>query len=274
MGFPKGTEFVCDWCGSQFKLGYWRESKPKYCSTACTGKAQKTERVELQCEICGIVFEVPEGRSKGRRFCSKDCQYKSRENKVSLVCITCGDEFEVVESESYGRKNCSKKCNVKWQKKAFKGENNPAYRDVDIERITSLYEDRTPIWKIEQKHGVSSVTIYKRLREEDVDIRDKGYPKKYSTKKGDLVRSSYEKIVANFLYENSIPYEYEPDFPGKYIPDFQLDDNAVLEVWGIVNNPNYDSRKEIKKEWYDMHDVKCIDVYPSDLDGLAEVLNI
>lgn len=71
------------------------------------------------------------------------------------------------------------------------------------------------------------------------------YLRKYDllrTLGGEKVRSYQELRIANFLYLNSIPYEYEPHYPHvaatkerrRYRPDFHLPDHGVyIEHFGI-----------------------------------------
>jgi len=55
---------------------------------------------------------------------------------------------------------------------------------------------------------------------------------KYSTRKGEKVRNTLEKNVADFLFQNNINYQYEPYVEGKngkYFPDFLLSDRRIIE---------------------------------------------
>jgi len=82
----------------------------------------------------------------------------------------------------------------------------------------------------------------------------------HRTKRGDLVRSKSEVIIANELLAQGVDrYEYErplslPD--GKtFYPDFTIiDDNTgrsyYWEHLGLLNNPDYESRWERKLEAY------------------------
>lgn len=75
------------------------------------------------------------------------------------------------------------------------------------------------------------------------------YPEqlRYETKRGELVRSKSEQIIANVLYKYGIPYEYEYklEVDGMtYVPDFVIFDGfspdiVVWEHFGMMDDANY-----------------------------------
>jgi DNA helicase-4 len=81
------------------------------------------------------------------------------------------------------------------------------------------------------------------------------YDKEKPTIKGEYIKSKEEQIIANFLYINQIPYEYEKQYPfvqTKYTPDFTIDEfnePVYLEHFGInrenETHPSIDSLKYI-----------------------------
>ena len=81
----------------------------------------------------------------------------------------------------------------------------------------------------------------------------------YETKKGELVRSKSELIIANLLFENDLDYRYEEEYKGKKVrgsmfPDFQFNllDGEII-VWehlGLLTEEAYNSQWQYKKEWY------------------------
>lgn len=77
-------------------------------------------------------------------------------------------------------------------------------------------------------------------------------PGAYRTKDGHWVRSKSEREIANFLFDNRIPYQYErrvtigdvdlhPDF---YLPD--AGEGVYLEHFGRLDDPRYHSYAERK----------------------------
>ena len=78
---------------------------------------------------------------------------------------------------------------------------------------------------------------------------------KYATKKGDMVRSKSEKIVADLMYEMGIPYLYE--YPvhtegfGTVYPDFKIlklstREEVFLEYFGMMDDSAY-CRRALEK---------------------------
>ena len=70
----------------------------------------------------------------------------------------------------------------------------------------------------------------------------------YYTERGELVRSKSEKILADMLYRNGIPYSYEPGLTlnkgGKIYPDFALLDvkrrkTIYWEHFGMITKADY-----------------------------------
>lgn len=98
-----------------------------------------------------------------------------------------------------------------------------------------------------------------------VVVNDKYYENGliHKTIRGELVRSKSEVIIANMLHQNNIIYEYEKDLviDGiRKIPDFTIDDQESGEIkyWehcGMMNNPEYRKRWEMKKSFYEKNGI-------------------
>ncbi len=80
----------------------------------------------------------------------------------------------------------------------------------------------------------------------------------YKTRKGDLVRSKSEVIIANLLFEENINYEYERKLfydTGKWIePDFTIfinDKEIYWEHLGMIGTESYDNRWQTKLDIYE-----------------------
>lgn len=82
----------------------------------------------------------------------------------------------------------------------------------------------------------------------------------YKTRKGDLVRSKSEVIIANLLFDEKIEYEYEKKLyyaKGKWIePDFTISLDGKEFYWehlGLIGTEDYDRRWLEKREIYEKH---------------------
>ena len=92
------------------------------------------------------------------------------------------------------------------------------------------------------------------------------------TKKGEMVRSKSEKIIADWLTKNKIEYEYEKTITlsnnQKILSDFFLPKEEIyIEYWGMssLNNEtgeSYRERKWEKQNLYKMDNIKLIELYP------------
>jgi DNA helicase-4 len=91
-------------------------------------------------------------------------------------------------------------------------------------------------WDFQKKHD-----FYTYLEKEDL-----------RTLQGDKVKSYEELLIANWLYENGVEYEYEPDYefdtsdPTKrnYCPDFRLTESGVyLEHFGVRKKRGRDGKE-------------------------------
>jgi len=124
--------------------------------------------------------------------------------------------------------------------KRYSGE---AYSDI-AQRMTNIFENPSPV-EVE-------VRGTKRFLEEGLIHR---------TKRGDLVRSKSEVIIANELMAQGVDqYEYEKALAlnsGKIVyPDFTVEDDDTGEVFywehlGMLHNPEYERRWNKKLKQYE-----------------------
>lgn len=103
------------------------------------------------------------------------------------------------------------------------------------------------------------------------------------TKSGIQVQSEGEKLIADFLFDNDIEFEYDKliKFPGDLKcwarPDFILKGtNIIIEYWGMckdrADNPVYNQNLERKKGLYLQEEMKLIEIFNEDLKNLSQVL--
>lgn len=96
---------------------------------------------------------------------------------------------------------------------------------------------------------------------EKMELNGNTYPKPSNiiTEKGEQVRSKTEKIIADKLYYNNIPYVYEPKivlqdgrclFPDFCMLNLRLRKTFYLEHFGMMDNPEYSARTVEKIEEY------------------------
>lgn len=97
---------------------------------------------------------------------------------------------------------------------------------------------------------------------------------KYTTKRGESVKSLAEKEIADYLSIHSINYLYEPSLTGlNSKPDFYIQDyNIIIENWGLTKEnqvpawfdfttKKYLEDKAIKTSSYSMLGYKLVDTY-------------
>ena len=109
-----------------------------------------------------------------------------------------------------------------------------AYFRSDWERIVSGGYDRAPQEMLRYRRSLSR---------ESLD--------------GKYVKSFGEKVIANFLFEHDVKYQYERNFRWKginYRPDFTIfiGDNrgVVIEYFGREGDPDYDDMSEAKRDYW------------------------
>lgn len=91
------------------------------------------------------------------------------------------------------------------------------------------------------------------------------------TLRGERVRSRTEARIADFLYRNGIPYEYEPTICG-FLPDFHLPQwNAIIEYWGR-DDEAYLQRRRAKTAAFLNAGFHLIDLEPRHWPQLEEEL--
>lgn len=92
------------------------------------------------------------------------------------------------------------------------------------------------------------------------------------TLKGEYVKSHGEKIIANFLFEHGVHYNYEENhwWCGRnYRPDFTIKEEVnpriVIEYFGLVGDPDYDEKSADKRQyWLSRGDWRLLEFSPRD----------
>ena len=90
---------------------------------------------------------------------------------------------------------------------------------------------------------------------------------------GKYVKSSPEKVIANFLFEHDIEYKYEWNFRWNsinYRPDFTIftgeNRGVIIEYFGLRGDPDYDAMSEEKRNyWRNNPNWELLEFFPDDL---------
>lgn len=105
----------------------------------------------------------------------------------------------------------------------------------------------------------------------DIDFRRK-YPAEYRTADGRWVRSKSEKILADWLYNHNIRYEYERKLADGVTCDFYLPDtDTYIEYWGR-DDETYRRHREEKEKFYSKHGFKLVSLDEKDLKHIDDIL--
>lgn len=109
------------------------------------------------------------------------------------------------------------------------------------------------------------------------NFRDK-FPTKYRTKDWHNVRSRWELIIDNTLYEYWLVHAYERKLPIEeniycdfYIPSRLWSSAVYVEYWGL-EDWEYNERKNIKKEVYKKYNLNLIEIENKHIDNLDDYL--
>ncbi len=92
-------------------------------------------------------------------------------------------------------------------------------------------------------------------------------------KDGHICLSLGEKTIDDILYNYNISHSKEPPYPeGNYRGDFKIND-IIVEYFGLVGNPDYDKKIEIKRNIAKRHSINLIEIFPEDLIDTHKLLN-
>ena len=99
---------------------------------------------------------------------------------------------------------------------------------------------------------------------------------------GETVKSFGEKVIADFLFEHDVSYQYERNWwwsERNYRPDFTLplghSKGLIIEYFGMAGGPEYDEMAEEKRHfWQEKPGWKLIEIFPRDIRrGKADFWN-
>lgn len=147
------------------------------------------------------------------------------------------------------------KCEIPWSGDGWEQRN--LQRGVQAptkEQLEKWYlEDELSMDAIAEKVAATRQYVANRFDEYGIETRVSGWAHKaLECADGHVVKSTYELRVDNWLHSNGLEHVYE--FPltslgGTSSADFRVGD-VFIEVWGVIDSPRYDERKEVKTRWY------------------------
>ncbi|MHA2168577.1 MAG: hypothetical protein ACXAB7_01565 [Candidatus Kariarchaeaceae archaeon] len=96
------------------------------------------------------------------------------------------------------------------------------------------------------------------------------------TQKGEVVRSNGEQLIANYLFQNRIAYQYESTIKGMLTDFYLLDHHIAVEYWGMVHvkgdeGKKYRENMKYKMVKYQTFNIPLISLYPKELKRLDSV---
>jgi len=136
-------------------------------------------------------------------------QYLEREKSKQVIADECGvSESTIqywVDKYDIQTRNLAE---AQHQRHVRKDE---PYMDADV-----LYElywgEMLTQREIADKFGVSQLAVQRWMNRFDIELRYAGaHGNTYKTERGEYVRSSHEREIANWLHERGVDYVYEPD---------------------------------------------------------------
>lgn len=99
-------------------------------------------------------------------------------------------------------------------------------------------------------------------------------------KDGHLCRSLLERQIDDFLYDNGIEHEPEPDYPfhserntSGYRADWKLADGTFVEALGFTDNPDYMDKVQNKLNLAALSNIPVICITSADLPHLTSIFN-
>lgn len=123
-----------------------------------------------------------------------------------------------------------------------------------------------------KKHKINEIVDLKKWINDKIEVYTNGDI--IRTIKGEIVKSKGEALIANYLYQNNILYEYEKVYeeflPDNkiYKPDFTLNlggENIYIEYFGLSNYKDneinrYEKIRKIKEDYHQRHHTKFIKI--------------
>lgn len=124
------------------------------------------------------------------------------------------------------------------------------------------YADGEPLGRLADDYGTSRQMLRKVCEDAGIPLRPDGFQggRRWECLDGHLARSSYERRVDDWLYENGFA-EPEPRLPfdRRYRADF-LVNGVYIEIWGVVGSASYEERRRRKVRLYHKHGLQLVEL--------------
>lgn len=133
-------------------------------------------------------------------------------------------------------------------------------------------------WLKNNKKSEKKSSSYKpsEIEKEETNFRSK-FKATIRAEDGHMVRSRAEKMIDDWLYHKGIVHAYERRVPIEeevycdfFIP---IGQKVWIEFWGLEEK-KYLKRKELKKQFYKMHNKHLIELTDKDIENLDDIMPI
>lgn len=123
-------------------------------------------------------------------------------------------------------------------------------------------------WKVQEKN----------IKDKELEFREK-FPANSRAKDWHNVRSRWEMLIDNALYEFKLVHAYERKLPVKedvytdfYLPSQRWWQAVYIEYWGYEDKEEYSKRKKIKQDLYKKYNLNLIEIENKHIDNLDDYL--
>lgn len=200
---------------------------------------------KLVCPICGEPTSVYMGKARKDRLCRK---HGRMANAYEIVqCPNCGKWHKTED-------DCDCKAPSKNYKQVYEN-------DEELTCIICGEPSNGKHFCLGCYKKYANKVLYIKVQKcKEFEKLDAEYESELVCEDGHLVKSPYEKIIDNWLYQEGIQHAYEkkididkdkdltPDF---YIPEYKGTKNIYIEFWGYeATNIKYQQQKEYKLKIY------------------------
>ena len=226
----------------------------------------------LICEQCGKEFFRHQSAISMHNYCSQSCsaiinniKYPKRPAPIK-ICPSCGHKFHKTIWSIY----CSVKCRIIGQQKyktdkilrVIKELGNKLGRAPSRRELGEISYGAIRIfgsWNTAiiaaglTPHRSHDHRMYRRIRTRAHD--------------GHVCDSISEAIIDNWFTDHNISHIRNIKYPTtNHKVDWTIGDNIFVEYFGLSkDSPRYDKEIKIKQKLCQKHQIKLIEIYPSDL---------
>ena len=203
-------------------------------------------------------------------------RYKEKDYTLENALKNIGSSFwQIYKDDLYeyakdsSRKDIFERIHKEWDESRHMSPNGT---NIRIEWAVAIYNhgdwEETSSVPIQHKKSIATPGTV-------IDPRRR-YPADYRCDNGMYVRSLSELCIANFLYTNKIPFDYERMVLFGDIAvhcDFYLPTrNVYIEFWGMSEDESYIKYRRWKEPMYAEYGYNLLSLEPSDLKNLRDQL--